>query len=127
MTEQKIIIMAAVATVVVVCTAVVYVNRKKVEQALRQPKETLLFLMQEWEEFISQDSTKTAIKRLCRLADKLVTGDGADRLAFVCGHLYKMVPDYLQNVITIEKLQEIVNLIYSEIKVYIDGHWVAGE
>ena len=51
MTEQKIIIMAAVAAVVV-CTAVVYVNRKKVEQALRQPKETLLFLMQEWEEFI---------------------------------------------------------------------------
>ena len=127
MTEQKIIIMAAVAAVVV-CTAVVYVNRKKVEQALRQPKETLLFLMQEWEEFISQDSTKTAIKRLCRLADKLVTGDGADRLAFVCGHLYKMVPDYLQNVITIEKLQEIVNTVYNEIKIRLeDGSYIAGE
>ena len=127
MSENKIVVLAVVAAVVLVCTAVVYANRKKVEQALKQPKETLLFLMQEWEDFISQDSTKQAIKSLCRLADKLVTGDGADRLAFVCGHLYELVPDYLQSVITIEKLQEIVNLIYSEIKVYIDGHWVAGE
>ena len=127
MTEQKIIIFAVVAAALLVVTAVVYVNRKKVERALKQPKETLKYLEARWEQFISKDSTREAIKHLCRLADKLVTGDGTDRLAFVCGHLYQLVPDYLQSIITIEKLQEIVNLVYNEIKVYIDGHWVAGE
>ena len=127
MTEQKIIIVAVVVAAVIVISAVIYVYRDKLKKALAEPGQTLLYLAGEWEDFISLDSTRQAIKALCRLADRIVTGDGGDRLAFVCGRLYELVPDYLQSVITIEKLQEVVNLIYNEIKVYVDGHWVAGE
>lgn len=126
MTEQKIIIIAVVVAAVIVSGAVAYTYRHKLKKALAEPKETLDFLAQELEEFFSNDSTRRAIKALCRLADRVVLGDGADRLAFVCGRLYELVPDYLQTVITIEKLQEIVNIIYEEIKVKLeDGSHVA--
>ena len=127
MTEKKVIIIAAIEIAFIVCGVVAYVYNDKLKKALAEPGQTLLYLAGEWEEFISLDSTRQAIKALCRLADRIVTGDGGDRLAFVCGRLYELVPDYLQSVITIEKLQEVVNLIYNEIKVYVDGHWVAGE
>ena len=127
MTEQKIIIIAVVAAAVIVCSAVVYVYRDKVKKALAEPGQALLYLAQEWEAFLADEQTKNMIAILCRMADKLVAGNGEDRLAFVCGKLYEFVPDYLQRVITIEKLQKAVNLIYDEIKVYVDGHWVAGE
>jgi len=128
MTEQKIIIVAVVVAAVIVISAVVYIYRDKLKKALAEPGQTLLYLAGEWEEFISQDSTRQAIKALCRLADRIVTGDGTDRLAFVCGRLYELVPDYLQTVITIEKLQEIVNIVYEEIKIRLDdGRYVAGE
>ena len=128
MAEHKIIIIAVLIAAVIVCGAVVYTYRNKLKKALEQPKETLLYLAQEWEHFISKESTKQTIKALCRLADKIVSGAGSDRLAFVCGRLYELVPDHLQSVITIEKLQEIVNLVYNEIKVRLeDGSHVAGE
>lgn len=127
MTEQKIIIIAVVAAAIIVCTAVVYVYRDKVKKALAEPGQTLLCLADEWEAFLADEQTRNMIAILCRMADKLVGGTGEDRLAFVCGKLYELVPDWLQPVITIEKLKKAVNLIYDEIKVYIDGHWVAGE
>lgn len=127
MSNERIIITAVIVAAVIVIGAVVYVYRDKLKKALEQPRGTLEFLKAEMEEFFNQDSTKSVIKALCRLADRVVAGDGGDRLAFVCGKLFELVPDYLQSVITIEKLQEVVNLIYNEIKVYVGGHWVAGE
>lgn len=128
MTEQKIIVIAVVMAVVIVIGAVAYIYRDKLKKAIAQPKETLQYLAQEMEEFFSNDSTQQVIRTLCRLADRIVIGEGTDRLAFVCGRLYEKVPDYLQTVITIEKLQEIVNTVYEEIKVKLeDGSYVAGE
>lgn len=128
MTEQKIIIIAVVAAAVIVCSAVVYVYRDKVKKALAEPGQALLYLAQEWEDFINKESTKRNIKALCRLADQIVIGDGGDRLIFVCGKLYALVPKSLQTVITMDKLVAVVNAIYEEIKIKLeDGSWVAGE
>ena len=128
MTDKRILMIMMIMAMVIAICAVVYYYRKEIKKAVEQPKETLLYLAQEWENFISNDSTRRAIKALCRLADKVVLGEGSDRLAFVCGRLYELVPDYLQTVITIEKLKEIVNLVYEEIKVKLeDGSHVAGE
>ena len=128
MTEQKIIITVVVAAAVIICFAVAYTYRHKLQKALAEPKETLAFLAQELEDFFSKETTQQTVKALCRLADRIVTGNGTDRLAFVCGKLYALVPDYLQNVITMEKLQKIVNTVYNEIKVRLeDGSYIAGE
>lgn len=126
MTDKRILVIMMAAAMVIAICAMVYYYRKGIKKAVEQPKETLLYLAQEWEEFISNDSTRRAIKALCRRADKVVLGEGSERLAYVCGKLYELVPDNLQSVITIEKLQEVVNLVYNEIKEYVDGHWVAG-
>jgi len=103
------------------------VYRDKLKKALAEPQQTLLYLAQELEAFFADEHTKYIIGMLCRTAEELVGGSGRERLAYVCGKLYELVPDYLQTVITIEKLQEAVNMVYNEIKVYVDGHWVAGE
>ena len=127
MNDKMILMLTMVMSAVIAGCGVAYVYRDKVKKALAEPGQALLYLAQEWEDFISKESTKQSIKALCRLADQIVTGDGGDRLLFVCGKLYALVPKSLQTVITIDKLVAVVNAVYDEIKVYIDGHWVAGE
>ena len=128
MTEQKIIIIAVVVAAVIVIFSVAFAYREKLKKALAEPGQTLLYLANEWEEFINKESTKRNIKALCRLADQIVIGDGGDRLMFVCGKLYALVPKSLQTVITMDKLVAVVNAIYDEIKIKLeDGSWVAGE
>ena len=126
MTDKRILmIMMAAAMVIAIC-GVVYYYRREIKKALEQPKETAQLLAAELKEWLAAEQTKQTIGALCRLADQLVGGTGRERLAYVCGKLYELVPDNLQSVITIEKLQEVVNLVYNEIKEYVDGHWVAG-
>ena len=126
--ENKIIIAAIVIAVVVICVAVAFAYRKELEKLIKEPKDALKQMVEEWEEFISKDSTKQALKALCRRADRIVGGTGEDRLAFVCGKLYQLVPVSLQFIITTEKLEEIVTLVYEEIKIKLeDGSYVAGE
>ena len=127
MTDKRILMIAVAAAMVIVLGGVVYYYRKGIKKALEQPKETAEFLAAELKEFLHSEQTRKTIGALCRLADQLVGGTGRERLAYVSGKLYELVPDHLQSVITIEKLQEIVNTVYAEIKVYIDGHWVAGQ
>ena len=123
--DKRLIIVLILAVGVVFVIA--YIYRDKLKKALAQPKETLEFLQAELEEFFAKEETKEIIRMLCRAADNLVSGTGQERLAFAVGKLYELIPDYMQSVVTVEKLQKVVTLVYEEIKVYVDGHWVAGE
>lgn len=127
MTDKRILIIMMVMAMVIAICGVVYYYRKEIKKALDDPKETAQLLAAELKEWLAAEQTKKTIGTLCRLADQLVGGTGRERLAYVCGKLYELVPDNLQSVITIEKLQEVVNLVYNEIKEYVDGHWVAGQ
>ena len=126
MTDKRILMIMMIMAMVIAICAVVYYYRREIKKALEQPKETAQLLAAELKEWLAAEQTKKTIGALCRLADRLVGGTGSERLAYVCGKLYELVPDNLQSVITIEKLQEVVNLVYNEIKEYVDGHWVAG-
>ena len=123
--DKRLIIVLILAVGVVFTVA--YIYRDKLKKALAQPQETLVFLQAELEEFFASEETKKIIGMLCRAAENLVSGTGEDRLAFAVGKLYEFIPDYLQTVVTVEKLQKVVTLVYEEIKVYVNGHWVAGE
>lgn len=127
MNEKMVVIMALVLGGVIAGAVTAYVYRDKVKKALSEPKETALFLAARLQEFFEKDSTKEAVRARCRLAEHIIDSHGGNKLAFVTGKLYSMVPGYLQEVVTVEKLQEIVNAVYEEIKVYVDGHWVAGD
>lgn len=127
MTEQKIIVTAVVVAAVMICGVISYVYRDKLKKAIAEPKETALYLAAELQEFMEKESTKEAIKTLCQMAEHIIDSHGGNKLAFVTGKLYAMVPEYLQEIVTVEKLQEIVNAVFEEIKVYVDGHWVAGD
>ncbi len=127
MNEKMVVIMALVMGAVIAGCGVAYVYRDKLKKALAEPKETALFLAAQLQDFFEKDSTKEAVKTLCQLAEHIIDSHGGNKLAFVTGKLYSMVPVYLQEVVTVEKLQEIVNAVYEEIKVYVDGHWVAGD
>ena len=126
MTDKRILVIMMAAAMVIAICGVVYYYRREIKKAMAEPEETAKMLAEELKEFLHSEQTKKTIGALCRLADQLVGGTGRERLAYVCGKLYELVPDNLQGVITIEKLQEIVNLVYNEIKEYVDGHWVAG-
>ena len=127
MNEKMVVIMALVMGAIIAGAGATYVYRDKLKKAIAEPKETALYLAAELQEFFEKENTKKAIKTLCKLADEIIGSHGGNKLAFVVGRVYELVPDYLQEVVTVEKLQEIVNTVYDEIKVYIDGHWVAGE
>lgn len=127
MNEKMVVIMALVMGAVIAGCGVAYVYRDKLKKALAEPKETALYLAAELQNFFEKDSTKQAVKALCQLAEKIIDSHGENKLGFVTGKLYALVPGYLQEVVTVEKLQEVVNAVYDEIKVYVDGHWVAGD
>lgn len=127
MSDKMILMLTMVMGAIIAGAGATYVYRDKLKKAIAEPKETALYLAAELQEFFEKENTKKAIKTLCKLADEIIGSHGGNKLAFVVGRVYELVPDYLQEVVTVEKLQEIVNAVYDEIKVYIDGHWVAGE
>lgn len=73
----------------------------------------------ELKNFFAQDKTKKAIKAACVWAEENIRGTklGQERLNYVCGVLAKLVPKALQKMVTQEKLVQIINVIFDEIKV----------
>ena len=69
--------------------------------------------------FLSRPETIKAIKNFCVWADDNIRGSdfGQERLSYVIGKLYNLIPKPLQFFITSKELEKAVNAIFDKIKI----------
>lgn len=114
---NKFIVMAIIAVVAATVGVLVYAKKNKAEaDKLKQALET----------FLQSPAFKETVRKIMRAAEELIVGDGKgkERLKYVCGAINAMLPIYLQPVVTAERLEKFVNLLFTEFSKEKDGHTV---
>lgn len=83
-------------------------------------------LVRTLETFLSSPAFKETVHGIMRSAEQLIVGDGKgkERLKYVCGAINALLPVYLQPVVTPERLEKFVNLLFEEFSKEKDGHTV---
>lgn len=113
----KYLAIAGAGLIIAFVTVVIYAKKNKKE---------FNELVQTLETFLQSPAFKDSVHKVMVAAEQLIVGDGKgqERLAFVCGMVNKMLPVYLQPVVTVERLEKFVNALFKEFAKEKGGHTV---